>query len=158
MFRPVRKKKNEISLAEINEVLAQARRAVVAFNGDDGYPYAVFINYLYIEEENRIVFHSSKSGHKIDSLNKSDKVCLTACSGEIIKEEPWAPFVKSAVVFGRCKKITDENDKTACFIRFASKYYPDKELAKQEVAESGQFADMYMIEIEHLSGKIVQEK
>ena len=50
MFRPVRKKANEISVEEAKKLLHEARRGVLAVSGDDGYPYAVPINYLYAED------------------------------------------------------------------------------------------------------------
>ena len=47
MFRSVRKKSNEITLEASKELLTTARRGVLSLNGDDGYPYAIPINYLY---------------------------------------------------------------------------------------------------------------
>ena len=45
MFRPIRKKKNEISTDEALALLQDSRRGVLAVNGDDGYPYAIPVNY-----------------------------------------------------------------------------------------------------------------
>ena len=42
--------------------------------------------------------------------------------------------------------------------RFAMKYYPNEHLADEEIAQSGRAVQMFEIEIEHLSGKEVQEK
>ena len=83
MFRPVRKKANEISVEEAKKLLHEARRGVLAVSGDDGYPYAVPINYLYDEDAQEIIFHGSKVGHKVDALKRSDKVCFTVVSGEV---------------------------------------------------------------------------
>ncbi len=41
MFRPIRKKKYELSDEAAKALLHSARRGVLAVNGDDGYPYAV---------------------------------------------------------------------------------------------------------------------
>ena len=38
------------------------------------------------------------------------------------------------------------------------KYYPNKQLADEEIAQAGRAVQMFEIEIEHLSGKEVQEK
>ena len=54
MFRPVRKKANEIGVGEAKKLLHEARRGVLAVNGDGGYPYAVPVNYLYDEEKQEI--------------------------------------------------------------------------------------------------------
>ena len=38
------------------------------------------------------------------------------------------------------------------------KYYPNEELVDEEIAQTGRAVQMFEIEIEHLSGKEVQEK
>ena len=42
--------------------------------------------------------------------------------------------------------------------KFAMKYYPDEKMVDDEVALSGSSTQMFEIEIEHLSGKRVQER
>ena len=61
MFRSIRKKKNEIGTEEIKELLRCSRRGVLAVNGDNGYPYAIPINYLYDENTQKIIFHGAKA-------------------------------------------------------------------------------------------------
>ena len=158
MFRPVRKSKNALSEEAAKEILRSARRGVLAVNGDNGYPYAIPINYLYDEEAGKIYFHGAKAGHKADSINKCNKVCFTAYGNEIIREEAWAPFVRSAVVFGRCRVVEDRAETLILVKRLAMKYYPDESLADEEIAASGKAVRMYEIEIEHVSGKEIQER
>lgn len=158
MFRPMRRKAKEISEEAAKLVLKNARYGVLAVNGDNGYPYAVPVNYYYDEENERICFHSARAGHKVDSMDLSDKVCFTVCGEEIVKEEDWAPFVQSAVVFGRCHAVEDLDEALRLVKRFAMKYYPDEQLADEEIAHSGKAVRMYEIAIEHMSGKEIQEK
>ena len=47
MFRPIRRKKRDIGRDAAQQLLSGARIGILAVNGDDGYPYAVPINYLY---------------------------------------------------------------------------------------------------------------
>ncbi len=158
MFRSIRKKKNEISIDAAKELLRCSRRGVLAVNGDDGYPYAVPINYLYQEDENKIIFHGAKAGYKVDCLKACDKVCFTVYGNENTKEESWAPFLQSMVVFGRCHLVENQEDKIELVKKFAMKYYPDEKMVEEEVASSGKVVQMFEIEIEHLSGKEVQER
>ncbi len=158
MFRPIRKKKNEISIDAAKELLRSSRRGVLAVNGDDGYPYGIPINYLYDEENERIIFHGAKAGHKVDALQKNDKVCFTVFGNERIKEEAWAPFLQSVVVFGRCHLVESQEDTIALVKKFAAKYYPDMDMVNEEVVLSGRAVQMFEIQIEHLSGKEVQER
>ena len=159
MFREIRKKKNELSAESAEALLSSERRGVLAVNGDGGYPYAIPVNYLYCAGEGKIYFHGSRAGHKADSLQRSDKVCFTVYGAESVREEPWAPFVRSAVVFGRCRRVEDPERAMELLKRFARKYYPSEELVEREAASpAGSAAAMFEIEIEHISCKEVQEK
>ena len=158
MFRPIKKKKNEISTEAAKELLRTSRRGILAVNGDDGYPYAIPVNYYYDEADCKIYFHGSKAGHKIDSLKRSDKVCFTVVGKEVVKKESWAPFVKSVVIFGRCHLIEDKTTADNKLRQFAMKYYPSEDLVNEEISVYGKAVQMYEIEIEHLSGKELQEK
>lgn len=158
MFRPIRRKNKEIDTSVARKLLASERRGVLALRGDDDYPYAIPINYYYDENNNKIYFHGSRVGHKVDALNRSDKVCFTVFGNEAIRNESWAPYVQSVVVFGRCTIITDESVKIEKLINLAKKYYPDEATIEEEIAADGKAAQMYVIEIEHLSGKEIQER
>ena len=137
MFRTIRKKKNEISIDTAKALLQSSRRGVLAVNGDDGYPYAIPINYFYDDDALKIYFHGARVGHKVDALRACDKVCFTVYGNETIKEEDWAPFVLK---------------------RFAMKYYPSEQLVDEEIAHAGKAVRIFEIEVEHLSGKEIQER
>lgn len=158
MFRKVRKKVNEISVELAKDLVKKSRRGILAVNGDDGYPYAIPINYLYDEESQKIFFHGSKAGYKVDSLKKSDKICFTVYGNEHIKEESWAPYLQSAVVFGRCHLIEDSDRTMEVLKDFAMKYYPNETMVVEEIGKLGRATQMFEIFIEHISGKEVQEK
>ena len=158
MFRPIRKKKNEISVDKAKALLHSSRRGVLAVNGDDGYPYAIPINYLYDEENEKIIFHGAKAGHKVDALKKNDKICFTVFGNEMVKEEAWAPFLQSVVVFGRCHLVESQEEAIALVKKFAAKYYPNMDMVNEEAASSGRAVQMFEKQIEHLSGKEIQER
>ena len=65
MFKEIRRKNREIDSDSAKQLLQSSRRGVLAVNGDDGYPYAIPINYLYDDEAQRIYFHGAKMGHKL---------------------------------------------------------------------------------------------
>lgn len=158
MFRPLRRKKNERTMDQAKALLHSARRGVLAVNGDAGYPYAIPINYWYDEDAQRIIFHSAKAGHKVDALNASDKVCFTVYGNESVRKEEWAPYVESVVVFGRCHAIEEEEPAKAALAQFARKYYPSEDLVVQTIEKDWHAVRVYQIDIEHLSGKEVQER
>ncbi len=158
MFRNIRRQKKEISIELAKELLKKERRAVLAVNGDDGYPYCMPINFLYDEAENRIYFHGARAGHKLDSITNSDKVCLTVYGNESIKDLDWAPYVQSTIVFGRCHVIENQTEAIEYVRKMARKYYPDEGAIDEEVKSSGQAFYMFRIDIEHMTGKEIQER
>ena len=158
MFREIRRKKNELNFEEVKVLLKTAKRGVLAINSEDGYPYGLPINYFYDEENNKIYFHSSKVGYKVDLLEKSNKVSFTVLGNEIIKEETWAPYVQSVIVFGKCHPIKDDNKALDAIYKFALKYYPNKETVDEEVKQAFKAVQMYEIEIEHARGKQAHER
>ena len=158
MFRPIRRKKKEMDIDAAKELLQCSRRGVLAVNGDDGYPYAVPVNYFYDSDAGKIYFHGARVGHKVDALKASDKVCFTVYGNETIKEEDWAPFVQSVVVFGRCHLVESGARATTLLKRFAMKYYLSEQLVDEEIAHAGKAVQMFEIDVEYLSGKEIQER
>ena len=158
MFREIRRKKNAITDEAAKELLKESRRGVLAVIGDMEYPYAVPVNYLYDEENNKIYFHGARSGHKYDSIKANDKVCFTVFGNETVKDEEWAPYLQSVVVFGRCHLLEHDEASIELLKKFARKYYPTEELITDAIMSSGRAVQMFEIDIEHFSGKEVQEK
>lgn len=158
MFRPMRRTKRTIGNEDAKRLLEQGRRAVLAVNGDDGYPFAFPINYRFDAEANKIFFHGAKAGQKVDALRRSDKVCLTVMGNEHYEQGEWAPYVQSTVVFGRCHLVDDAAVTEAEVRHLALKYYPSAEEAEEELNKYLAAVQLYEIEIEHLTGKQIQEK
>lgn len=158
MFRPMRRKQKEISPDAVKKILETARRGVLAMNGEDGYPYAIPLDFWYCEEKNAIYFHGAKAGAKAELLEKNEKVCFTVTGNETVKEEDWAPFLQSVVLFGRCRILTDQKETLDTLRQFALKYYPDEEMVDKEIFSFEKAVRMYEIKIEHMTGKEIQEK
>lgn len=158
MFRPMRRAARAISDEAAKKLLVESRRGVLAVNGDEGYPFAIPVNYFYEEAQGKIYFHGAKAGQKVDALKKSDKVCFTVYGNEHLEPGEWAPYVQSTVVFGRCHLIEDAALTEAKVRELAAKYYPGPEEIEAEIAKAIKGVQLYEIEIEHLTGKQIQEK
>ncbi len=74
MFRQLRRIKQQLSQEDCISVLKNEVRGVLSVLGDDDYPYGVPINFYYSQENNKIYFHGSREGHKIDAIKNHDKV------------------------------------------------------------------------------------
>ena len=158
MFRPMRRSKQALSEKEAKALLSGEKRGILAVNGDDGYPFAFPINYFYDEVHGKLYFHGGKAGHKVDALQKSDKVCFTVYGNERFEEGDCAPYLQSVVVFGRCRLIADAAETEERVRVLALKYYPTKEEVEAEIAKDIHAVQLYEITVEHMSGKRVHEK
>ena len=158
MFRPMRRIARAIPDEAAKQLLEQSRRGVLAVNGDDGYPFAIPVNYFYDRAQEKIWFHGAKTGQKVDALKRSDKVCFTVYGNEHTEPGDWAPYVQSTVVFGRCRLIEDAAVTEAKVRQLAGKYYPTAQEVEEELARSLKGVQLYEITVEHLTGKQSQEK
>lgn len=158
MFRPVRRKDRIIDQEAAKALLQKERRGILAVHGDDDYPYAIPVNFLYDEKLQRIYFHGAKSGHKVDAIQNCSKVCFTVYGNETIKDLTWAPYVQSVIVFGKCR-LLDYNEETMPILKqLAMKYFPNEEIADREMEKHGNGVQLFEITIEHLTAKQIQEK
>lgn len=156
-FRPMRRFKQALSEEECKSLLKTEKRGTLAVIGDGGYPYALPINFLYDEAENRIYFHCSREGHKADAMSNCDKVCFTAHdAGE--QRGDWSYFVKSVIVFGRAKPVEDSAVKYEKARAFGMKYFPSMDELDAELARDLDRVRIMEIAVEHMSGKLVHEK
>ena len=158
MFRPLRRRSRGISDDEAREVLLGGRHGILAVNGDDGYPFALPVNYVYDADADCVYFHGAKAGHKVDSLRRDDRACFTVVGDDIPVEGDWAPRVRSAIAFGRCHLVDDPELTVRNLRDLVRKYYPDPREGEAEIAGGAVATQLYRFEIEHLCGKQVQEK
>ena len=158
MFRPMRRPKNAIPDEQAKKLLREEKRGVIAMNGDDGYPFAIPVDYFYDETAGKIYFHGAKSGYKVDALRRCDKVCFTVYGGEFYKNGHWAPYVQSVLVYGRCRLVEDIAVTEARVRELAMKYYPSAEEVEAEIAKDLRAVQLYEITVEHMTGKQVHEK
>ena len=158
MFRKIRKVKNELSPERTKEILKKAPRGVLAINGDDGYPYGLPLNYFYDEEKESFYFHGTKTGYKIDCINKNPKACFTVILEEEISEDGWSKNTASVVAYGLVEEIEDQDFARDAMIKLAKKYYPNMELVDENMAASFKNTKMLAFHIAYMTGKRVNER
>ena len=91
----------------VKKILKDEKRAAFSVIGDEGYPYTIPINFYYEEADHTIYFHGAREGHKMDAIQKCNKVCLTTWNQGFKKEGHWEWNATSVVVFGKAELITD---------------------------------------------------
>lgn len=157
MFREMRRVKQQISREECVDILKNETRGVLSVLGDDGYPYGVPMNFWFDEETGNIYFHGSKQGHKIDAIRKCDKVTFCVHDQGFRREGEWAWNVKSVIVFGRIKEMTDYDRAMEVSRNLGCKYTTDTSYVEKEVRVSGPNVLCLELVPEHMTGKLVNE-
>lgn len=159
MFREMRRFKQQVSDDECKKILTEENRGTFSVIGDNGYPYTIPINFYYDETDHKIYFHGAKEGHKVDAINQCNKVCFTTWNQGFKKEGHWEWNVTSVVVFGRVALVTDPTVIEDRLRKLAIKYYPTEVEVEEEMSSSSaDRVQLYAIEIEHMTGKLVNEK
>ena len=158
MFREMRRIKQELPLEEAKSLLMKNKRGVLSFNGEDDYPYAIPINFLYDEEENKIYFHGAKSGYKFDCIRKNNKACFVTYGDQELSDNGWSYYLKSLVAFGEIEIIEDRDLAAKKLIELASRYYPSMSEINGTMERSFKNTLVYSLSIHHMTCKRVHEK
>ena len=111
MFRPMRRYKQQLSDSDCTQILKNEMRGTLAVIGDDDYPYAIPLSYYFSEDDNKIYFHGSREGHKIDAIKKCDKASFCVFGNGVKVSDRIGLDFKSVIVFGRIK-ILEDREKT----------------------------------------------
>jgi hypothetical protein len=151
-FREMRRKRQQLLEEESIGLLQKATAGTLALLGDDGYPYAVPISYVF--HEGKLYFHSALAGHKVDAIRKCDKASFCVIEQDDVQPKKYTTFFRSVIAFGRIHIIEDEQEKLETVCMLGNRYNPNDEESLQNELESG-FSRMLMIrfDIEHLTGK-----
>lgn len=153
MFREMRRKRQALSLEECAAILNRGTAGVLALSGDDGYPYAVPISYVY--DGNKIYFHCAKSGHKLDAIQKNAKASFCVVDQDQIVPEEYTTYFRSVIVFGQIRVLTDDNEKRTSIEKLAIKYAPMDTETGRKAAIEREWKPLCMLEmcIDHMTGK-----
>ncbi|MBQ1667588.1 MAG: NimIJ family nitroimidazole resistance protein [Prevotella sp.] len=151
-FRQMRRKRQQLTQEESIAILQKATAGTLALLGDDGYPYAVPISYVY--NEGKLYFHSALNGHKVDAIRKYDKASFCVIEQDDVQPEKYTTFFRSVIAFGRIHIVEDEKEKLEIVRMLGNRYNPNQDDALQKEIESGLSRLLAIrFDIEHLTGK-----
>lgn len=152
MFREMRRNKQILDVRECEKILERGTSGVLAVSGDDGYPYAVPLSYVY--SGGAIYFHCAKSGHKLDAIRREPKVSFCVIDKDDIVPEEFTTYYRSVIAFGKASVLEGEDLFAAADV-LAVKYSPDEseERRHETITRNIPALCLVKIEIEHMTGK-----
>mgnify|MGYP000987251321 CR=1 FL=1 len=151
MFREMRRIKQLLSMEDTVSVLDRCTNGVMACMGDEDYPYAVPVSYVYYKD--KIYFHSGKSGYKIDAITKNPKVSFTVVDKDTIVSQEYTSYFRSVIAFGKAR-ITEGDEWHEAFKALVEKYSGDmpKDEKHEKIIECTR-SYVIAIDIDHITGK-----
>lgn len=157
MFRELTRKNKQLTSEECFDVLKNETRGVLSVIGDGDYPYGMPMNHFYSEDDGSIYFHCGKTGHRLDSLKRNDKVSFCVYDHGYRNEGEWFLRVKSVIVFGRIEIIDDMETIIDISTKLSHKFTQDEEYIQEEIRKSGKATLLLKLTPEHICGKLVNE-
>ncbi|MBO1678522.1 pyridoxamine 5'-phosphate oxidase family protein [Bittarella massiliensis (ex Durand et al. 2017)] len=152
MAREMRRKRQALSRAACEAVLHRGTSGVLAVAGEDGYPYAVPLSYVFDGE--RILFHCAPVGQKLDAIAREERVSFCVIDQDRVVPQEYTTYFRSAIAFGRARVLCDAGEKRAALERLAAKYSPQQpEGRRQEIERLFDQVCVVELRIERLSGK-----
>lgn len=141
---------------QAQEILKNGSSGVLAVHGDDDYPYAVPISYVYAD--GKIIFHGAKSGHKLDAIKRNSKASFCVIGKDNVIPEEYTTYYKSVIAFGKVRIIEDEQEILDTVRTLALKYRKeDDEILEKAIERELAPLCMFCLEIEHMTGKMARE-
>ncbi len=152
MFREMKDVGVSLSKKETIKMFETQKHGTLAVNGDNGYPYAVAISYVYAKDT--IIFHSSITGHKLDAIKKDSKVSFCVIEQDNIIPGEFNTLYRSAIAFGKAKIVENEEEKRDA-LREILKKYSSEFMTRGEKYIDGEWDNVavIVIEVEHMTGK-----
>lgn len=157
MFRELTRKNKQLPAEECIRLLNTETRGVLSVLGDEDYPYGMPMNHFYDEASGKLYFHCGHGGHRLDALQRHDKVSFCVMDQGTREVGQWAWQVKSVVVFGRMRVIDDRQLVENIAARLSRKFTSDEEYIQKEIALYAHETLLLELSPEHICGKLVTE-
>ena len=152
MFREMRRKKQLLSQAATIEILQSGSSGVLATSGDNGYPYAVPLSYVY--RDGKLFFHFAKAGHKLEAISRNAKVSFCVIDRDEVKPQAFTTHYRSVIVFGKMRILGKTNEKKSALKSLVEKYSPEFMAAGQrEIEHEWSRVCVAELQIEQMTGK-----
>ncbi len=152
MFREMRRKSRALSPEDAAAILCQGSHGVLALSGDEGYPYAVPMNYVLLE--NTLYFHCARIGHKIDAVRRCEKASFCVVAQDTVVPEQFTTHFRSAIAFGRIRIVQDAGEMRRAIETLTEKYAPPLgQKAQAEIDGAWNALCILALTVEHLTGK-----
>lgn len=119
MTREMRRKERQLTEEQTLALIEKGDTGMLSLNGENGYPYSVPVNYVYMN--GAIYIHCAKEGRKLDLIKKDGRACFSSIVNAEVLVEKMTTAYESYIAEGRAEIVEDENEKKAVLISIVDK-------------------------------------
>jgi len=151
MFKEIRRKDRKLENSEAEELLKRCDYGILSTLNQEGYPYGVPVNYVYLN--NALYFHCALEGSKIKNISINSKVSFCVVGKTCVIPDEFTTNYESVVVFGVAGEVLGE-EKYNALLEILNKYSKEYlETGKSYIRKMEDKTKVIKIEVEHISGK-----
>ena len=154
MFPPMRRARQALPPEECGDILRRGSCGVLALAGQDDYPYALPISYVW-DGGDRLYFHCARTGHKLDAIARNPRASFCVVGQDIVAPLEYTTHYRSVIAFGRMTLVEGAEEARCALEQLGLKYAP-MDSAQNRAAYIEQDWDgvqVLSLTIEHLTGK-----
>ena len=145
--------KYQLTQEEMISLLNKTKYGVLSTIGQDGFPYGVPVNFVYLD--GKIYIHGRKKGEKVDNITNNCRCCFTVAqeygyeyTGEHACDT--TTVYESVIIKGCAKLIDDMEVKKKVLLATVDKIVPGRtNMDEKKISPTG----IYEIEIKSMTGK-----
>ena len=118
----MRRADREMSTEFALGVFAAAEYATLSSVSADGEPYGVPVSPVMMN--GAVYFHCATEGHKLDNIAANPQACISAVSRTKLVPSMFTTEYDSAIVFGTCEIVADDEEKREALREICRKFAP----------------------------------
>lgn len=154
MERKMRRSKQTLPAEDVERILRTGNYAVMALSGDDDYPYALPINYVY--DGSGIYIHCAAQGHKIDAIRCNPKCSMCIVEKDDVIPEEFTSYFSSVILFGKASIIESREECLTALRLLCEKYSPGID-PTAEIERFIKTVCIIRVDIDSVTGKEAKE-
>lgn len=150
MFPEMRRKKQQLSNEETEEIFRRGSHGVLALLGNEGWPYALPISYVY--NGGKLYFHCALAGHKLEAIAREPRASFCVVDADEVIPELFTSAYRSAIAFGRLRVLENREEIIGALELLCGKYSPGLDTT-EEIEKFLNSVCVLEMSVEHMSGK-----
>jgi len=109
MKKKMYKEARQLSDSDTMSILRKGTNGVLSLNGEDGFPYAVPVNYVILDD--KVYLHSAKYGYKNECIARDSRCCFAVTVIQKLMPAKVSCAYESVIMTGHISIVDDDAEK-----------------------------------------------